>query len=69
LIVVEHGSRRVHVAGITAHPSGAWTVQAARNLMMDLDDRLDTVTFLLHDRTPGSPLPLMLCSPARVSGY
>lgn len=50
LIVVEHRSRRVHVAGITAHPSGSWTVQAARNLMMDLGDRLDTVKFLLRDR-------------------
>jgi hypothetical protein len=50
LIVVERGSRRVHLAGATAHPGGAWTVQAARNLMMDLDDRIAPVKFQLHDR-------------------
>jgi transposase len=50
LIVVEHGSRRVHLVGITAHTTGAWTVQAARNLMMDLADRIGTVKFLLRGR-------------------
>jgi putative transposase len=50
LIAVEHGSRRAHLAGVTAHPTGAWTTQAARNLMMNLDDRVATITFLLRDR-------------------
>jgi putative transposase len=31
----------VHLAGITAHPTGAWVAQAARNLLLDLDDRVD----------------------------
>jgi transposase len=50
LIVVEHGSRRAHLAGVTAHPNGAWAVQAARNLLMALDDRIAPVKFLLRDR-------------------
>jgi len=50
LIAVEHGSRRSHLIGVTAHPTGAWTTQAARNLVMDLADRAATITFLLWDR-------------------
>jgi hypothetical protein len=37
LIVIEHGTRRVHLAGITSNPNGACTTQAARNFLMDLD--------------------------------
>ena len=50
LIAVEHGSRRTFLVGVSAHPSGAWTTQAARNLLMDLGDRATTLKFLLRDR-------------------
>jgi putative transposase len=50
LIVIEHGTRRVHLVGITGQPDGAWTTQAARNFLMDLGQRVTSVKFLIRDR-------------------
>jgi putative transposase len=50
LIIIEHGTRRVHLAGITANPDGAWTTQAARSFLMDLGQRAASVKFLIRDR-------------------
>jgi putative transposase len=50
LIIIEHGTRHAHLAGITAHPDGAWTTQAARNFLMDLGPRAASLKFLIRDR-------------------
>ena len=50
LIVIEHSTRRVHLAGLTANPDGAWTTQAARIFLMDLGQRAASIKFLIRDR-------------------
>ncbi len=50
LFFIELDRRRVHLAGITAHPTGAWATQAARNLLMALDDHAHRFRFLISDR-------------------
>jgi putative transposase len=50
LVFIELATRRVHLAGCTTNPDGAWMAQQARNFTFHLDEREEPLRFLIHDR-------------------
>ena len=50
LVFIGHGTRRMHLGGVTAKPAGEWTVQQARNLALSFGERFGNIKFLIRDR-------------------
>jgi putative transposase len=50
LFFIELGSRRVHIAGCTPHPTAPWVTQQARQLMWNVRERPEQLRFLIRDR-------------------
>ena len=50
LVFIEHGTRRMHLGGVTANPTREWTVQQARNLALTPGQRFEDIRFLIRDR-------------------
>jgi putative transposase len=68
LAVIEHATRRIRILGVTLHPTGGWTTQQARNLIMDLSDQAGRVKFMIRDRGSNYTAALTRFSPMPGSG-
>ena len=67
LFFIELDTRRVHVAGVTANPKGAWVIQQARNLLLVMEERGRRLGFLVREGMRGSGADSMTCSDRKVS--
>ena len=76
LVFIEHGTRRMHIGGVTASPTGEWTVQQARNLALSLGERFGSIREpdprsrielhrLVRRRFPGHRKPGFCAPPSR----
>ena len=68
LAVIEHATRRIRILGVTLHPTGQWTAQQARNLLMDLGEQAEQVKFMIRDRGSNFTARSTPSSPMRASG-
>lgn len=50
LIFLEHGTRRLHIAGVTAYPTAQWTAQQARHLALEMGKRFESLRLVIRDR-------------------
>jgi hypothetical protein len=64
--VIAHGNRRIRILGATAHPTASWVVQAAKNLVMDLQDAGCPARFMIRDR--GGKFPQLFDAVLRDAG-
>ncbi|MGI8451977.1 MAG: hypothetical protein ACR2MP_33305 [Streptosporangiaceae bacterium] len=50
--MIEHATRRIHILGVTQHPTGECTAQQARNLTTDPGEQAHRARFMNRDRGP-----------------